>query len=563
MAIKGEEELQKKQKVIIGIVIGSVIFVVVGIMCVLLLLPKGKAAQNTEIGTTNPPAVSTGAGDDIKAPTEPEGVTETPTDSEPEVPSELPHEHVYTESVTKAANCTEDGEKRFDCECGESYTEVIVATGHIYGEYVYNNDATYAADGTQTATCACGAKDTIAAPGTKRVCTYTDMNGTMWAISGVNVRDLPSTDGNIIGALTEEQEVTITGKCNETGWYRIIYNGNVGYVSHNYLTTERPKTEEELKAQQQEYINMVLATDEVKKMLEAVQNDIATMEAEYQNFVTMSAADPENALLSNGVTEIAGYLAQAKEIAQYDYMNLEASKGLDPKDEDDAKILAKPYSYNYVRRMLSYNISWMKSQVNQLLVRTSLVKSTENEWYGQDINTVPENRKALVAVAESLLGKIAYEWGGKPHYAGWNKVWDKEGEGLDCSGFIEWVYWTYTGTRNANLHSTISIVSTQQQISYDQLKVGDLGLISTIHTRYADYSGKVHGSYNSALKANQAVGLGEDEVRTISNHVGIYVGKDCAGRDLWLHCTSGAIKTVAVTSGNTFSYFYRMPGMGN
>ena len=82
-----------------------------------------------------------------------------------------------------------------------------------------------------------------------------------------------------------------------------------------------------------------------------------------------------------------------------------------------------------------------------------------------------------------------------------------------------------------------------------------------VHTRYADYSGKVHSAYKGALKANQAVGLGKDEVRTFSNHVGIYIGKDCAGRDLWLHCTGGAIRTVAITSGNSFVHFYRMPGM--
>lgn len=40
------------------------------------------------------------------------------------------HEHAYASSVTKKATCTEKGVKTFTCDCGESYTEEIAATGH-------------------------------------------------------------------------------------------------------------------------------------------------------------------------------------------------------------------------------------------------------------------------------------------------------------------------------------------------------------------------------------------------------------------------------------------------
>lgn len=75
------------------------------------------------------------------------------------------------------------------------------------------------------------------------VYTYKEFNKTMYAKSSVNVRDLPSTDGNKLGALTKAQEVSVTGQCNETSWYRITYNGGVAYVSNNYLV--ETKTEEE------------------------------------------------------------------------------------------------------------------------------------------------------------------------------------------------------------------------------------------------------------------------------------------------------------------------------
>lgn len=41
-----------------------------------------------------------------------------------------PHEHSYTEEITKQPTCTEDGEKTFTCDCGDTYTETILAKGH-------------------------------------------------------------------------------------------------------------------------------------------------------------------------------------------------------------------------------------------------------------------------------------------------------------------------------------------------------------------------------------------------------------------------------------------------
>lgn len=65
--------------------------------------------------------------------------------------------------------------------------------------------------------------------------TYTDMDKTMYAQKSVNVRELPTTDGQKLGALALNQEVKVTGQCTETAWYRIVYNDGVAYVSDKYL----------------------------------------------------------------------------------------------------------------------------------------------------------------------------------------------------------------------------------------------------------------------------------------------------------------------------------------
>lgn len=70
--------------------------------------------------------------------------------------------------------------------------------------------------------------------------TYSELNQTMYAKSAVNVRDLPSTDGKKIGGLKASQEITVTGKCDQTGWYRFELNNTTGYVSDKYIVSEKP-----------------------------------------------------------------------------------------------------------------------------------------------------------------------------------------------------------------------------------------------------------------------------------------------------------------------------------
>lgn len=175
------------------------------------------------------------------------GCGNTPADSSEGTeaqPTEALHEHTYTEAVTTKATCGTDGVKTFTCDCGDSYTEAIPATGHSFTSYVYNEDATYTADGTETATCDnCGETDTRTAEGTMLTYTFYDMSATKYAKSTVNVRNLPNTDGEKVGSLSFNQEVAVTGQCNETGWYRIEYDGNTAYVSDSYLVDHKIETQ--------------------------------------------------------------------------------------------------------------------------------------------------------------------------------------------------------------------------------------------------------------------------------------------------------------------------------
>ncbi|MBO7593551.1 MAG: leucine-rich repeat domain-containing protein [Salinivirgaceae bacterium] len=81
--------------------------------------------------------------------------------------------HNYVTDTAVAATCTESGltSGRHCSICGTVFQkqDTIPSLGHIFLNYVYNNDATTTANGTETATCerGCGTTDTRVKEGTK------------------------------------------------------------------------------------------------------------------------------------------------------------------------------------------------------------------------------------------------------------------------------------------------------------------------------------------------------------------------------------------------------------
>lgn len=70
--------------------------------------------------------------------------------------------------------------------------------------------------------------------------TFTNLDTTKYAIDTVNVRSIPSTDGEKLGKIEYGSEVYVTGQCNENSWYRINYHGSAAYVKNDYFSDSRP-----------------------------------------------------------------------------------------------------------------------------------------------------------------------------------------------------------------------------------------------------------------------------------------------------------------------------------
>lgn len=219
-------------------------------------------------------------------------------------------------------------------------------------------------------------------------------------------------------------------------------------------------------------------------------------------------------------------------------------------------------------------------------------------FYGYE--DVSEERKAFVHMVMSLEGAITYKWGGKPQKPGWDDAWNN-GSGLDCSGFVEWSYWTTFNEENPDYYSTLSITHSLEEIPHDQLQPGDLGTITADGTCYFDAVGNKFSSYEKAQKSNTKYAEEEKQkkitkkideeiakakkknpdvnisqlrnrlrkrynksiepkkydVKTMANHVGIYMGLDDDGNEMWVHCTGGKTRTVVINKG-CFKHYYKL-----
>lgn len=66
-----------------------------------------------------------------------------------------------------------------------------------------------------------------------------DLNETVYAVSTVNVRELPDKTSTKIGSLKSGEHVIRTGLC-DNGWSRVIYLEGIAYIHSSYLTTVEP-----------------------------------------------------------------------------------------------------------------------------------------------------------------------------------------------------------------------------------------------------------------------------------------------------------------------------------
>ena len=185
--------------------------------------------------------------------------------------------------------------------------------------------------------------------------------------------------------------------------------------------------------------------------------------------------------------------------------------------------------------------------LDELLEQRDLLRELIEDVYSVSgdtaalIRSLPEDlspeREAVVRTACSLVGKVNYFWGGKSLVIGWDARWGELRQvtaagssttgtyrpyGLDCSGFVDWVFYNQSGGSYVIGHGGGATMQHNYctDISWSDAQPGDLVF-------YPDNS-----------------------------HVGIVGGKDANGELLIIHCASG-YNNVVITGKEGFTSISR------
>ena len=141
--------------------------------------------------------------------------------------------HSYIETITQEPTCTENGVKTYTCECGDSYTETIPATGHNYGDFVVTKPATCTEDGIKTKTCAnCNDKITESIPKTG----HTSSDWIIDKNAAINVKGSKHKECTVCKTVLETAEIPSLPMIN-------IQSANVSISTNSYVfdnTAKKP-----------------------------------------------------------------------------------------------------------------------------------------------------------------------------------------------------------------------------------------------------------------------------------------------------------------------------------
>ena len=139
----------------------------------------------------------------------------------------------------------------------------------------------------------------------------------------------------------------------------------------------------------------------------------------------------------------------------------------------------------YVQKLISQD--WFKTyglSISTINPKQPLTEEEISKYLSSLPDDLSDERKAVIKFALSSVGKIPYYWGGKASAASYEKNGfgrvveaDYKGRvlrGLDCSGWVQWVYWSAIGNRLNGASSTAMLIGEGQKIKRSELQPGDI-----------------------------------------------------------------------------------------
>lgn len=205
-----------------------------------------------------------------------------------------------------------------------------------------------------------------------------------------------------------------------------------------------------------------------------------------------------------------------------------------------AEEMAHDYAFTDTQREMLAALLEERAMLAGLAGSLSVTSANATEILRNLPADLPEDRKAVIQKAMQLVGKVGYFWGGKSSAIGWDSRWGTPMEvradgssatgtirafGLDCSGYVDWVFNNAHGYVIGHGGGAASQHTYCEDISWDAAQIGDLAF-------YPDDS-----------------------------HVGIVCGFDENGDVLIVHCASG-YNNVVITGKEGFAFVGRLDFYG-
>ena len=186
-----------------------------------------------------------------------------------------------------------------------------------------------------------------------------------------------------------------------------------------------------------------------------------------------------------------------------------------------AEDMAAEYSFTEQQQQMLQELLANRAMLQELIGSLGQITADAEAVLGSLPEDLALERESIVRTACSLVGKVGYFWGGKSQVIGWDSRWGQlmkvtaagssttgtyRPYGLDCSGFVSWVFYNATDGEPVMTGSAAMQHTYCSPISWSEAQPGDLVF-------YADDS-----------------------------HVGIVAGHDEGGNVLIVHCTpSGGV----------------------
>lgn len=284
--------------------------------------------------------------------------------------------------------------------------------------------------------------------------------------------------------------------------------------------------------------------DDQKDFIDNIQNDLLFIDSQME-VINNSLSDGS----SLNVYQIKGYFIGymlSSEHRKFTENELELwVKSFTVEDENNVyPTSVNSTIYSNLNKNLNLNLSvnlqnLMENVYSGLIGNNNgTVTTLSKEEIQKLLNSLPENtselRKKIVIQAADSVGKIPYYWGGYATLPGYNgndfgKVIspDEKGrnkKGLDCSHFVDWVYWTVMNDNLGNTNTT-GLIKKCKKISVSELQAGDLAFLM-------DKNGR-------------------------TTHVGIYAGTNVKGELVWIHENAND-NNVAINTVSYWSGYYRL-----